>query len=218
MSDTGNSQVMDHDRITCERVDREELDTRYLRGELAEADALAFEQHYFECDRCWRLVQKGVEVRAAGREAGAAATPARGAAGRAAIRWRRWSWIPVAAAAALAVIFVRGGREPELPAPGADVRSGPSGLSVTATLDAVSFGATWSRVADATSYEVVLYDTSGVVLWQRRLADTSITTPLDSIPGASREPLLGQVRALDLMGATIARSPLVDVVSGPSPR
>ncbi|MBM4189071.1 MAG: zf-HC2 domain-containing protein, partial [Gemmatimonadetes bacterium] len=41
------------DQLTCDRVDREDLDTRYLAGTLSEADAAAFEAHFFECERCW---------------------------------------------------------------------------------------------------------------------------------------------------------------------
>jgi anti-sigma factor RsiW len=60
---------------------------RYLAGRLAEAEAEAFEAHYFVCDRCWAEVRAAQELRAA-----LASAPGRPA---------RRRWMPLAAAAAL---------------------------------------------------------------------------------------------------------------------
>ena len=49
--------------LTCERVDDEHLDARYAAGTLDEAEADAFEAHYFGCARCWYRVQRAVELR-----------------------------------------------------------------------------------------------------------------------------------------------------------
>jgi tetratricopeptide (TPR) repeat protein len=38
--------------LDCERVQRDELIERYLAGVLDEAEREAFEEHFFECDRC----------------------------------------------------------------------------------------------------------------------------------------------------------------------
>jgi CHAT domain-containing protein len=60
--------------IDCRRVEEEDLIGRYLRDELPPAEAEAFEMHYFECDRCWPLVQAATGVRAVAR-ADRAASP-----------------------------------------------------------------------------------------------------------------------------------------------
>ncbi len=38
--------------MNCDRVAREEVPENYLMGRLSDEDRDAFEQHYFECDRC----------------------------------------------------------------------------------------------------------------------------------------------------------------------
>jgi len=60
--------------VDCRRVEEEDLIGRYLRDELSPAEAEAFEMHYFECDRCWPLVQAATGVRAVAR-ADRAASP-----------------------------------------------------------------------------------------------------------------------------------------------
>ncbi len=53
--------------MDCEQVKREELVERYLSGELSEAEQDVFEQHYFDCVRCFeelrvlRSLQAGLE-------------------------------------------------------------------------------------------------------------------------------------------------------------
>jgi tetratricopeptide repeat protein len=44
-------------RMDCDRVSREEIFESYLLGRLTEQDREAFEQHYFECARCFDELQ-----------------------------------------------------------------------------------------------------------------------------------------------------------------
>ncbi|MFN0181201.1 MAG: zf-HC2 domain-containing protein [Gemmatimonadales bacterium] len=194
------------DQLTCDRVDREDLDTRYLAGTLGEADAAAFEAHFFECERCWRLVRHGAEIRSAGPEASSPAARSGPA------RWRwRWAVVPLAAAAALLVWVTA--RAPVATDPGSDspVRGTGDSLNVaTATTGGVLVAA-WSRVAEAASYQVRLFSADGALVWERRATDTSVSVPRDSIPGTTSGGLFWQVQALDLIGAPLVRSPLVEV-------
>jgi anti-sigma factor RsiW len=200
--------MMDNQRMTCERVDREDLDTRYLAAQLTEAEAEAFEAHYFECDRCWELVHRGVEVRSAGRPA--ATVKVLPASPR---QWRRWMLVPLAAAA-VALLWVATRRTSEPPA-GSDTTvrggAGTDSLLVVVGPAGSNVGATWSGVADAASYQVRLFDASGALLWERRIADTAVSIPRDSIPGISPGSLYWQIQALDLIGAAVARSALIEV-------
>lgn len=194
------------DQLTCDRVDREDLDTRYLAGTLSEADAAAFEAHFFECERCWGLVRQGTEIRSAG-------PPASGPALARAPAWRRWRWAlaPLAAAAALLVWVTT--RPPVATDPGSDsqVRGAGDSLNVATGTTGRVLVAAWSRVAEAASYQVRLFSADGALVWERRATDTSVSVPRDSIPGAPSGALFWQVQALDLIGAPLVRSPLVEV-------
>src|SRR3954468_24403768 len=77
--------------MTCTDVVEHDLAERYLLGRLDEAERDAFEQHYFECARCYSQVQALGAVRDA-----LARRPARPGAG-----WR--TWMAIAAALVLTV-------------------------------------------------------------------------------------------------------------------
>jgi anti-sigma factor RsiW len=195
---------MDDLAVTCDRVDRDDLDTRYLAGTLDPDLAEAFEAHCFACDRCWGLVRRGAEVRSAGRAALEAKAPARA--------WRRpWRWAPLAAAAALALWIGTRPREEPAVGPSATVRGSADSLLVSAASGGGVLRATWSKVADAASYQVRLFTGAGDLAWERRVTDTVLSIARDSIPGSPSGPLFWQVQALDLVGAPLARSALVTV-------
>jgi len=204
---------MDNLQITCDLVDREEMDTRYLAGTLDEERAEAFEAHYFGCDRCWNLVHRGVEVRSTGPDPSIAkAVPKR-------VTRRSWmTWAPLAAAAAIAIVWV-GTRVPTAGTGGGEVLRGDAdSLSVAAASTNGVSRASWSRVTDASSYQVRLFTATGDVLWERRVTDTTLTIMRDSIPGSRAGVLFWQVQALDPAGAALARSALIEVPSDSSVR
>lgn len=55
---------MNEPEQTCPIADTD-TDVRYLAGSLTDAEAEAFEEHYFGCDTCWKAVQRGAEIRSA---------------------------------------------------------------------------------------------------------------------------------------------------------
>jgi len=60
---TGNATDQGKEKMDCARVAREEILESYLLGRLGEADRDAFEQHYFECTRCFDDLQALQSVR-----------------------------------------------------------------------------------------------------------------------------------------------------------
>jgi tetratricopeptide (TPR) repeat protein len=58
--------------MNCEQVMKEEIIEKYLLGRLGEADEEAFEQHYFECPRCFEELETYRALQAELRRAGPA--------------------------------------------------------------------------------------------------------------------------------------------------
>ena len=54
---SGDATSSSERRMDCGRVMREEILEGYLVGRLSEDDRDAFEEHYFECARCFRDLQ-----------------------------------------------------------------------------------------------------------------------------------------------------------------
>jgi hypothetical protein len=184
---------MSGDTLTCARVDGEDLDTRYLAGRLTEAEAAAFEEHYFGCERCWALVQQGLAVRGA---LAAGAAPARHPG------WRRWRLAAAGAVAAGIGLWLVVAREPEPPA---DSIRGTASIAVHAAADGGIASASWAPVGGADVYQVRLFAADGTLLHQRQISDTTISIPLDSLP---RRPggAFWDVEALDRMRQPVGRS------------
>lgn len=67
--------------MTCKVVTQEKIVERYSAAQLNEADTEAFEQHFFECEDCYRALQDHAAIRAAlaraPRETLSPATPSR---------------------------------------------------------------------------------------------------------------------------------------------
>jgi hypothetical protein len=181
--------------MTCERVAEEDLDTRYLTGQLSEAEATAFEEHYFGCERCWALVQQGLAAQAAVSD-----EPPRRPLQRP--TRPRWGLAAGAAVAAGLGIWLVVAREP---VPPADPIRGRASIEVRTASDDSFVSAAWSPVTGADIYQVRLFAADGTLLHQRRLADTMISVPLDSVPGAAGGAFW-DVEALDRMRDPVGRS------------
>ena len=181
--------------LTCEQVDRDELDTRYVQGTLDSKQAEAFEAHYFGCDRCWQLVDQGRQIRAA-------RTVTTGSS-------RKLFWI--AAAAAFAAVIGAGlWRELQRDGgePAGTLRSSTEELAPPVAGSAEDrFSLTWKTVPDAASYRVRVFGADGGLLLQREVLDTSLGIARDSL-GPGTGGLVWQVHALDRLGGEIARFPL----------
>jgi hypothetical protein len=209
---------MEPTQITCTRVEEEDLDARYLAGTLSEEEAEAFEEHYFGCDRCWSAVQLGLDARAAnalGTERTAekpAAVVARGSGDRASRMVRR-SWWPLALAASVAVIAVGVWQwsDRSTVVPVGDVLRGPADtLHAVASVRERRLVISWQRAASADRYAVRLQRSDAAVVVERVTSDTSFAISRDSLNGVDdRERVFWEVRALDALRRTIARSRLV---------
>jgi Putative zinc-finger len=147
------------------------LAARYVSGRLDEAEAEAFEAHYFACERCLGLVQQANEIRA-----GLSASGGRGLRSR--------PWLPLAAAAALLLALAGWwltGRRDDAGGHAFRAASGP-GLDVRVSAAAGHLDVTWAAVAAARRYRVRLVDADGILLVEREL-----DAPPASI-GATRLP------------------------------
>jgi CHAT domain-containing protein/tetratricopeptide (TPR) repeat protein len=88
----------------CTAVEEQDLVSRYVTRKLSPEESEAFEEHYFGCDRCWSEVQRATELRAALESgAGLGQKPDEALKSAPVIRgpWR--TWVPLAAAAGIAV-------------------------------------------------------------------------------------------------------------------
>ncbi len=199
--------------VTCELVDERDLDTRYIAGRLNPEEAEGFEAHFFACERCWALVQQGVEVRSA-----LSPDPSAGHSRREAsvFKGTRRGWWGLAAAAAVAAVMLgtwwtgqRSGLEPA-----EDVlRGGEVPFLVTSSGTDAALQAAWPRQANADLYRVRLYAADGTLAVQRELVDTSILLQRDSIPLPRQAPAFWEVQALDHLRQPVARSDLTKAVT-----
>lgn len=186
--------------ISCEFVDQLELDHRYLEGKLPEAEASAFEAHYFGCDRCWELVKGGAGLRAARHRDGAAP----------AVRPRRW-WQPLAVAAGigLAALGTWRATAPRSPARADALRGAEESLAVGIAWSDGAWHTTWPAARDAVSYRVRLFAGDGRLLFTRQVTDTGLALAADSLLAIGQgAPLYLEVEGFDLLGRSVARSPL----------
>ena len=119
--------------MDCARIVRDEITERYVSGRLTEEDQAAFEQHYFQCARCfeelrvYRLLRAELEQTAASersfpRHVG-----------------RPWFWSLAAAAVLVASVLTwRQVRISELPAPGVSSPAQPTQQARVVSLEELS--------------------------------------------------------------------------------
>lgn len=203
--------------MTCDEVNDADLDARYVAGTLAPAEAEAFEEHYFGCERCWALVQQEMALRAVAKDGAASSTSAAGASrakalpadapaasalSRPALKGRRLpgllAWRAGALAAAALLVAVGISRLIPRARPQAlDTERGAQlSLPVTASRpSADSLVAMWPRVAGALRYRVRMFNASGAMLAEGESADTSAVQ------------LASRLRKADARGTSIARDP-----------
>jgi hypothetical protein len=199
---------MKRKETTCADTDEGDLDARYAARELSDAEAESFEAHYFACERCWSMVQRAVEIRAV-----AVRTPAARVGGTTS---STGPWRSVALAAAAAIVLVVGTwrieawRRPD-PAVLA-MRSAEDSLHLLTQTRGSTLLASWARSAGASSYRARLYSTSGRVLHQREVTDTTIAVTRASLPDvAPGAALYWEIEALDRTRRVVMRSGLRQV-------
>ncbi len=196
----GDSDPVNDQPITCERVDQEDLDRRYLLGQLPEPVASAFEAHYFGCEHCWALVKGGAQVRAA--RPGDRVTPASA---------RRRGWMPLAVAAGLllATVITWQVLAPRRDLPD-EVRGGTDSLTARAASVNGAWRLSWPAVAGATAYRVRISAGDGTPRFSRELTDTVVVIPRDSLgPAGGVDTTYFELEAFDQLRRPLARSPLL---------
>jgi hypothetical protein len=206
---------MNANEITCELVDNSDLDTRYLAGRLSAEEAEAFEAHFFGCERCWGLVQQGLEVQSA---FGAHTAPSGLRSDPPRSRTRtpaRWWGLAAAAGIVLAAVGVwQSGHQSESRQPQDVLRGDGTPLMVNTAASSTALRASWSRLPEADVYRVRLHAVDGSLAFEREVSDTSLSVPMDSIAsGSPNAEMFWQVQALDRLRHPIARSALTKAVS-----
>lgn len=203
---------MSTDALTCDLVDESDIDSRYLAGQLSEEQAEAFESHYFECQRCWALVQQGLSVRAGFEGVSQQVRDPEAMPRTIKARRHKIGW-SLAAAAALAIAVV-GVRQAHLSNPHVSDPEAPRGvgmerfrLSPAATIGSVS--AAWPKLPEAQAYRIRLYTEDGTVLAEHETGDTSISLGVDVLTRIPvGHPAYWQVQALNATHDELARSEL----------
>lgn len=200
---------MSVNEITCDVIDEKELDTDYLAGRLSPEDAEAFEAHYFGCDRCWGLVQAGLEVQGAYQPC----APSLGSTSTLAKfgnqSYRRWYGLAAAAGIAAVALGLWQVSDPSEPRRPENFRGENSEFRVTTAAPNGAPTASWPHVTDADLYQVRLYAADGVLMLERETTDTALSLSTDSIPRvAAGVELFWQVQAFDRLRNSIAQSAL----------
>lgn len=192
-------------RIACPGTDagQKDLVPLYLAGKLTESEAEAFEAHYLGCPKCREDVRAGAALRELyGRPAVAAAGVPRPP---------RRTWLPLAAAAAIAFVAVgvwQWSRRAE-DSGSATVRgtNAPSLVVKIANTPERDTAVSWTPLPDATTYQVQVFGSDGA-----RVSTTDVNEPqLSFRAGVLPTPVPGQflaveVRALDALGRVAATS------------
>jgi hypothetical protein len=200
--------MMQEKPMTCDFVDQHDLDRRYIEGRLSEAEAAAFEEHFFGCERCWQLVKGGAGVRA-----GLQASPAI-SSGRASLPWK-----PLALAAGIVVVALGAWRviASRSAAESDGFRGTGDSLTVNATFSSGTLRLHWPSAQGATGYRVRISQSDGSLLFSRDVSDTSLVLAVDSLPApAPGASLYLDVQGFDDLRQPVARSPLVPL--SPQPR
>jgi hypothetical protein len=152
----------------------ESIAGRYVAGRLAEAEAEAFEAHYFGCDRCWRVVRAAQELRGA-----LELEPARG---QRTLLAR--PWVPLAAAAALLIAL---GTWMRVRQPGAEqVFRAPRGaeLALTASARETAVSVSWSPVPNARGYRARVVTAAGGLVTEQELPAPPLLLAKQRLPDA----------------------------------
>jgi len=168
----------------------ETVAARYLAGRLADAEAEAFEAHYFGCERCWAEVRAAQELRAA---LVPKASPA-----------SRRPWVPLAAAAALlgalgTWMLVRPGAEGDRV-----YRAGRSSeLDLSVSVGEAGVGISWPATPGARLYRVRVVTAEGALVTEREVAASPALLEKERLPATL---LYVSVQALGQDGQVLAAS------------
>lgn len=174
----------------------------YLAGRLSGAEASAFEEHSFNCDRCFEELQRAAEVRAAdtGEPAAAAVHPRPGTT----------TWLPLALAATVLLAAGLWLAQPLFETPDPvyrDAGDGTGTLTVDVLHDDDRVILNWAPVGGVDRYEIRVFSDAGDPVFEQQSRETSIDLPVTSWQASSRAgQFYVQVIALDELQQTIVKS------------
>ena len=202
--------------VNCKSVAEGDLATAYLAGELPEAEAEAFEKHYFECGSCRNEVQTRSELRAAfGNRPIAPMT----ASPQGSKYWRALA--AVAAASVLVTFGIRqlvANRPLRAPTPRI-LRSEEKGSIETKVT--ISDGRTileWSPQTDAQTYWIEIFRADGTSVLRRATTATRFALNPADLPSASiGMSLLAKIEARNAIDQVVAESSPQPLPPRPSP-
>lgn len=184
----------------------------YLAGRLSDAEARAFEEHSFACDRCFHELQRATELRAAAESDGATA----GMTDLAAARPRRLAWAALGMAAAVTLALGIWFTQPVPDAPRPDERvyrdatQGGRMLPLKVSRDGDSVTLSWPSVDRADRYRVRVWNAGGEPLFEQDATEPTATLPVSRWrDAAGADGVYVQVVALDELQQAVARSDVV---------
>ena len=189
-------------RKPCPYEAENEVRSRYLAGALPEAEAEAYERHYFDCPACAEAIEVGTRLRA-----GFGRRPVEVSSPRARVG-RPWLALAAAVAAALIAFGVLETARRTPAAPTSVLRSGgdaPQHVRVDAGADG-SLNVHWMAVAGATRYAVRVHSSDGSELWKTETAEPRAAVPRADLQSAAGKPLRVEVDALDARGRVLGTS------------
>jgi Putative zinc-finger len=190
--------------IDCTYADEHDLAARYLAGQLSEADAEAFESHYFGCERCWGEVHQGGEIRFALGEPALVPAAGRSPAHRFAAR-DVGPLLAAAAAVAMVALGIRDvARRPE-PAPELVYRGTAfEALRIRASHERGGMRLSWTPFEDARSYVLEVIASDGSPVLKREIEEPTVFLEERAIPPHPGVSFLVRVTALDPMHQVVA--------------
>lgn len=187
---------------SCPHGDESFIVADYLAGRLPRAEASAFEEHAFNCDRCFDELQRGSEVRAAESGETAAVRRRPGPSMR----------LPLALAATILIAAGLWLAQPLFQTPDTVYRNAGNGtgmLTVDVTHEDDRVILNWTPVEGVDRYEIRVLSDAGDPVFEQQSRETSLDLHVTSWRAASRAgQFYVQVIALDELQQTLVQSEL----------
>jgi hypothetical protein len=184
----------------CPHGDESFIVADYLAGRLSGAEASAFEEHTFNCDRCFEELQRASDVRAADTGDPAAARPHPGTT----------MWLPLGLAATVLLAAGLWLAQPLFETPDPvyrDAGDGAGTLAVEVMHDDDRVILNWAPVEGVDQYEIRVFSDAGDPVFEQQSRETSIDLPVTSWQASSPAgQFYVQVIALDDLHQTIVQS------------
>lgn len=183
----------------CPYTADDDLLRRYAAGKVDGEEADRFEQHLFECDRCWNELREVAHLRSALRDR---------------MELRRSNVArpiaPILAAAAAMVLIILGAWNLYLDrrTPDRTIWRGPhiGAITLSAVRQDSTVSIRWNSIPGASTYVVSIFAADGTLVQRVPATDTNVTVTLE--PTSAAEAVYARVDAIDRARRPIAESSL----------